>query len=87
MCEVFRTCRRRRNAIMSNIVSKKLRIPKDRFTEEYGDWISRILRREDNKRLGSPQAGGTAGVREARWLRDVDWGAMLDQTIRPPALR
>ena len=80
--------RKRRNAIMSNIVSKKLRIPKERFTEEHSGWLKRILRREPDLRLGSPEGGGgTAAVREDPWLAGVDWESMLDQTIQPPKLR
>jgi len=79
--------RRRRNAIMSNIVSKKLRVPKERFTEDYGGWLRAILTREAPRRLGAPESGGTRPVRDHPWLRGIDWGGLLDQTVQPPRLR
>ena len=79
--------RKRRNQIMSNIVSKKLRFPKGKMSEDMIAWIKEILCREPNMRLGSAEVGGTATVRDTAWLRSTDWEAMLDQTTKPPRLR
>jgi serine/threonine protein kinase len=79
--------REKRNQIMSNIVSKKLRFPKDKMGESMIVWIKSMLHREPRLRLGSPEVGGTAAVRETGWLSKVDWDAMLDQTEKPPRLR
>jgi hypothetical protein len=72
---------------MSNIVSKSLEIPRERFEDAAVAWLKQVLTRDPSRRLGSPEAGGTAPVREDKWLRDVNWEAMLDQKLTPPRLR
>jgi serine/threonine protein kinase len=79
--------RKRRNQVMSNIVSKKLKFPKGIMTDSAVAWIKSILRRETQLRLGSAEVGGTATVRDAPWLGEMDWDSMLDQTLKPPRLR
>jgi hypothetical protein len=72
---------------MNNIVSKKLSMPAKRFDDAAANWIKQILNRDPSRRLGSPDVGGTTTVRDDKWLRDVNWEAMLDQAVTPPRLR
>ena len=76
--------KRRRNAIMGNIVNGKFK-KSSLFSEAAEITIRKFLKKEPDARLGTMVA-----VQKSQWLRDFrskDWDAMYNQTMRPPALR
>lgn len=82
--------KRRRNEIMANILTMKMKLPNDAFTATAEKTVKRILKRHPSERLGSAAMGGTDALKRAPWFRDMrttDWDAILNGSVTPPPLR
>lgn len=71
-----------KNIIMQNIVHGKLKMPYH-FSAETKDLLTRLLRKEPKKRLGSgPRDLQT--IKSHRFFRNVDWKALARRDAEPP---
>ena len=65
-----------------NILSGKIDIP-SAFSNDLGDLIKRLLRKDPCKRLGKTR-GGTNSVKKHRWFSVFDWKEFVCKHLLAP---
>lgn len=69
--------------IQENIVKKKLVMPYF-LGPDAKDLLTRLLRKEPNKRLGSNMPKDMALIKKHRFFRKIDWKLLAKREIEPP---
>ena len=69
--------------IMDNILKKKLVLPYY-LSPDAKDFLTRLLRKEPNKRLGAKGSADVAIMKRHRFFRKIDWAKLERRELEPP---
>lgn len=70
--------------MLKNIRYGKIRFPRDRLSVEGGNFVKKLLNRNQGKRLGGVH--GAAELKVHEFFSDIDWAAMGRKEVGPPPL-